>query len=99
MNSCDYPLSDGTSIVVVRKARKEYRCQSEPWAHDPMIRPGDLYARVKLTPGMGSGWRELTMHLECAEVPARARQPAAVHGSAAAHQCRPAWSSPATMRR
>lgn len=67
MNPYDYPLSDGASIVQIRKARKDYPCQCSPWAHDTTIRRGELYARVKLTPGMGRGWRELTLHIECVE--------------------------------
>lgn len=66
MNSYDYPLSDGASIVRIRKALKEYRCPAV-WAHDPTIRRGELYARVKLTPGMGRGWHELTLHIECVD--------------------------------
>lgn len=59
-----HPLSDSTSIRQIRKARKTYRCPAV-WAHDPTIRPGELYARVKLTPGMGCGWREETFHVDC----------------------------------
>ena len=58
------PLSDSATIVKIRKARKSYRCPAV-WAHDPTIRPGELYARVKLTPGMGCGWREETIHVDC----------------------------------
>lgn len=64
MNPYDYPLSDGTSIRIIRKARKTYHCPAV-WAHDPKILPGELYARIKLTPGMGRGWRELTLHIGC----------------------------------
>lgn len=56
-----------SSIVRVRKARKDYTCPSE-WAHDPTIRKGEFYARVKVTPDMpGAKWAEQTYHLECVE--------------------------------
>jgi hypothetical protein len=61
-----YTLADGVSIVSIRKARKEYTCPAV-WAHDPKIRRGELYARVKVTPGMGAGWRDFALHVECAE--------------------------------
>jgi len=67
MNPYDYPLSDGSSIVKVRKARKQYRCQASDRAHDKTIQKGELYARIKLTPGMGHGWRELTLHIDCVD--------------------------------
>ena|GEM_PF-3697059 len=60
----DHPLSDSASIAKVRKAAKEYRCPSV-WAHDPAIKRGEFYVRVKITPGMGYGWREETYHIDC----------------------------------
>ncbi|HCF99588.1 MAG TPA: hypothetical protein DEV93_03490 [Chloroflexi bacterium] len=69
----DYPLSDSTSIAKVRKAAKEYRCPSA-WAHDQTIKRGEFYARVKITPGMGYGWREETYHLECRPLQAKESQ-------------------------
>ncbi len=62
-----YSLADGTTIVKIRKARKRYLCPAV-WAHDPAINPGEEYARIKITPGMGRGWgEEITMHIDCLE--------------------------------
>jgi hypothetical protein len=59
-----YTLADSAQFVVIRKARKEYHCIAE-WAHDRTIRAGEQYARIKITPGMGSGWSEETVHVDC----------------------------------
>jgi len=55
-----------STIVQIRKARKNYTCPSD-WAHDPTIYKGELYARLKITPDMiGAKWSEQTYHVECA---------------------------------
>jgi len=59
-----YTLADPSTFVILRKARKEHLCPAE-WAHDPKIRRGEFYARVKVTPGMGRGWAEFSYHIDC----------------------------------
>ncbi|GAP53842.1 hypothetical protein AHiyo6_04070 [Arthrobacter sp. Hiyo6] len=56
-----------STVVKIRKARKDYTCPSE-WAHDPKIRKGEFYARLKVTPNdISTRWFEYTFHIECAE--------------------------------
>ena len=57
-------------IGTLRKARKNYTCASD-WAHDRAIRKGEIYARVKASPGYefnSTGkWHEYPTHPECTE--------------------------------
>ncbi|QAY16165.1 hypothetical protein SEA_SONALI_53 [Arthrobacter phage Sonali] len=58
-------------IARLRKARKDYVCASD-YAHDRTIRKGDIYARVKASPGYEFNihpgkWHEYPTHPECTE--------------------------------
>jgi hypothetical protein len=59
------------SLASVRRSRRHRTC-SEPygaWAHDPVIRPGDVYVVLTLPPGndLGfAGWWHAVCCADCA---------------------------------
>ena len=62
------------TMVRVAASRKERWCEQYygPWAHDPVIKRGDLYATLTMSPGearsegVGDHWITVRLCIECA---------------------------------